>query len=108
VKINEFKELVKREFGEHLRHATPANVREFLDRLQAEHFQSHLAERIVLDGDEPATSYEEIIKDFFSRILDQPDEDAFITLWTLALDMSFAAVESQFADRFTTLFRELE
>jgi len=107
MKVEEFRERVKQEFGKDLRHATPANVREFLDQLQAEVFQHKLTERIILDS-EPATSYEEIIKEFFARILDSPDDDAFIALWTLALDMSFAAIESQYADRFTSLFRELD
>ena len=107
MRVDEFRERVNHEFGKDLRHATPANVREFLDQLQADVFQQKLTERIILDG-EPATSYDEIIREFFARILDNPDDDAFIALWTLALDMSFAAIESQYADRFALLFRELD
>lgn len=106
MKLEEFRLLVKREFGEGLRHATPANVREFLDRLQLEVFQNRLTERIIID--EAATSYEEIIKDFFSRMLDAPGEEAFIALWTLALDLAFAAIESQYTDELTSLFREFD
>ena len=105
MRLKEFRELVKAQFGENLRHATPANVREFLDHLQAESFQTRRGERIVLE--EAATSYEEIIKEFFSRILERPDEDAFIAMWTLALDLSFAAIESQYAEDFARLFAEL-
>lgn len=62
--------------------------------------------RIVVD--EQATSYEEIIKDFFSRILDEPTDEALMALWSLALDLSFAAVEYQYAERFSSLFRDVE
>ena len=34
MELNDFKELVDREFGNRLEHATPGNVREFLDRMQ--------------------------------------------------------------------------
>ena len=106
MRLEEFKSLVRSEFGQGLKNATPANVREFLDRMQQEVFQSRLAERIVID--EPATSYEEVIKDFFNRILDVPSEEAVIALWTLALDLSFAAIEYQYAERFASLFHDLE
>lgn len=106
MRLDEFKSLVAAEFGPGLKNATPANVREFLDRMQQEVFQSRLAERIVID--EPATTYEEVIKDFFTRILDAPPDEAVVALWTLALDLSFAAIEYQYAERFATLFHELD
>jgi hypothetical protein len=106
VKLEEFRNLVRSEFGQGLKNATPANVREFLDRMQQAVFQNRLAERIVID--EPATSYEEVIKDFFTRILEAPLEEAIVALWALALDLSFAAVESQYAERFASLFHELD
>jgi hypothetical protein len=106
VKIDEFKNLVTAEFGPGLKHATPANVREFLDRMQQQVFQNRLTERIVID--EPATTYEEVIKDFFMRILDAPKDEAIVALWTLALDLSFAAIEYQYAERFAALLPELE
>ena len=94
------------EFGQGLKHATPANVREFLDRVHEDVFQNKLTERIVLD--EPATTYEEVIKDFFTRILEAPQEEAIVALWSLALDLSFAAIEYQYAERFANLFHELD
>lgn len=106
MKIDEFKSLVTAEFGPGLKHATPANVREFLDRMQEKVFKNRVDERIVLD--EPATTYEEVIKDFFIRILDAPKDEAIVALWTLALDLSFAAIEYEYADRFAALFQELE
>ncbi|MBI2842018.1 MAG: hypothetical protein HYX78_01315 [Armatimonadetes bacterium] len=104
VKLDEFKKVVTTEFGPRLKNATPANVREFLDRMQLEVLQNKKAERIVIN--ESATSYEEVIKDFFTRILDAPKEDAVMALWMLALDLSFAAIEYQYEERFANLFRE--
>ena len=106
MKLQQFRKLVKSEFGSGLAHATPANVREFLDRMQVEVFQGRLADRIIVD--ESATSYEEIIKDFFSKILEAPTEEAIVVLWSLALDLSFAAIEYQYAERFSSLFKDLE
>ncbi|HOM71774.1 MAG TPA: hypothetical protein PLP86_05960 [Armatimonadota bacterium] len=106
MKLDAFKQLVTSEFGQGLKHATPANVREFLDKIQQEVFQSRPGERIVLD--ETATTYEEVINDFFSRILDAPQDEAIVTLWTLALDLSFAAIEYQYAERFANLFHEFD
>lgn len=95
------------EFGENLEHATPANVRDFLDRTQKEAFKTaHSGSHIVLD--EPAKSYEEIIKDFFIHVLDLPKDMAIMTLWTLALELSFAALESQLSDQFADLFKDLD
>ena len=63
VKLDKFRKLVKTEFGDGLKHATPANVREFVDRLEGEVFLEKVTNRIVID--EPCSSYEEVIKDFF-------------------------------------------
>jgi len=97
---------VRREFGPGLQNATPANVRDFLDRLQGDLFTREFGERIVLN--EQATSYEEIIKDFFARVLDFPQEEAIIMLWTLAFDLAFSAIEFQDAERLGPLFRDLQ
>jgi hypothetical protein len=74
--------------------------------MQQEVFQNRAADRIVLD--ETATSYEEVIKDFFTRILEAPSDEAIVALWTLALDLSFAAIEYQYAERFANLFHDLD
>jgi hypothetical protein len=106
VKLDDLRSLVKAEFGRGLKNATPANVREFLDRVHEDVFIDRLPERIVID--EPATTYEEVIKDFFAKILDAPQDEAIVALWALALDLSFAAIEYQYSERFATLFRELD
>jgi hypothetical protein len=104
--LEDFRNLVRSEFGEDLKNATPANVREFLDRMQQEVFRNKITDRIVLN--EPATTYEEVIKDFFMRILEAPKDEAIMTLWSLAFDLSFAAIEYQYAERFANLFHELD
>jgi len=106
VRLDEFRKLVKSEFGDRLGHATPANVREFVDDLDNRELVEKMPSRIVLD--EPCTSYEEVIKDFFARVLEMPPEEGMIALWTLALDLAFATVESQYHDRLARMFKDLE
>lgn len=106
MRLDEFKKWVRAEFGPNMEHATPANVREFLDRMHAELAPVDRGRRIVID--EPATSYEEILRDFFSRVLEMPQEEAIISLWMLALELSFSGVREQLAERFERLFQGLE
>jgi len=104
--LDEFKGLIDQEFGDHLEHATPGNVREFLDRMQLNVLGPQLKGRIVLQ--ENASSYEEVVKDFFAKVLEFPREEALMLLWLLAFDLVFSAIEVQHAEKFKTLFRELE
>lgn len=104
--IREFKKLVSSEFGEGLEHATPGNVREFLDRMQFDVLGPHLKGRIVLE--ERASSYEEVLKDFFVRVLELPRDEALMLLWLLAFDFAFSAIELQHDDHFRSLFKELD
>src|SRR2546425_7562656 len=104
--VDEFKTAIKREFGPHLEHATPVNVREFMDRLQHEDHRKRPSERIELN--ESGTTYEGILKDFFARVLDFPRDQALIMLWTLAFELSFSTLEYHLADQFETLFRDFE
>lgn len=104
VKLDQFRKLVKAEFGVGLKHATPANVREFLDQMDSDVLPDNFASRITLN--EPCNSYEEVIRDFFYQILELPPEQAIVSLWTLSLYLAFSAIESQYADRFAPLFPE--
>lgn len=107
--IAEFRELVRQEFGPELERATPANVREFLDRMQVRlHEESGEAQTYALDSEEESRSYEEIVTDFFSRALDYPPDQAFIMLWLLAFEQHFAMLEEDYARRFVTIFGEVE
>jgi hypothetical protein len=105
-KLERFREAVQREFGRNLERATPANVREFMDRFQEEIVQSPARGRLELN--ESKTTYEEILKDFFARVLERPSEEAVILLWTLAFEMSFFAIEQHAAERLQSLFGESE
>lgn len=100
--LDDFRSAVFREFGSHLEHATPANVRDFLDRLQSDEAPRPADRRIVLD--EPAETFEEIIRDFFAGVLELPTEEAFIQLWRVAIELSFAAIENHYSTLFGTLF----
>ncbi len=103
-KLDEFRIAVKKEFGANLEKATPANVREFMDRHQENLFTSSAASRFELN--EPKTTYEEILKDFFLRVLERPSDEALIMLWTLAFEMSFFNIEQHAAERLQSLFGE--
>lgn len=97
---------MRAEFGARLEHATPANVREFLDKVEADVLPDEFADRIVLD--EPCSSYEEVIRDFFAHILEMPSEDAIVALWTLSLYLAFSGIESQYAEKMAPLFKEMD
>lgn len=109
MRLDEFKRLVEAEFGPGLRNATPANVREFLDRLQQEAWaqRRRLASRYEVPA-ENACTFEEVMKQFFVDVLDLPAEKAVILLWTLALDLTYAAIEHQYAEVLDPLFRTAE
>ena len=106
MKLDQFRKLVRAEFGVGLEHATPANVREFLGQMESDVLPDNFANRITLN--EPCNSYEEVIRDFFARVLDRPPEEAIASLWTLSLYLAFSAIESQYADRFAPLFPDAD
>jgi len=106
VRLQEFRKLIKAEFGSDLQHATPANVREFIDTVQDVTLPNEIGRRIVLD--ESFNSYEEIIKDFFAKMLELPPEEAMVALYLLALELAFSGIESQYADRFARLFPDVD
>ncbi len=106
MRLQEFKKLVRHEFGTGLKHATPANVREFVDNLDNDVLVNKVANRIVLE--EPCNSYEEVIRDFFAKTLELPPEEAMVALWTLALDLAFSSIELQYTERFASLFQDTE
>lgn len=106
VRLQEFRKLVRAEFGDGLEHATPANVREFLDRFQDDKLLERVTNRLVIN--EPCSTYEEVLKDFFAGILELPPEEAMVKLWTLALELAFLGIESQYTDRFASLFQDTD
>ena len=85
---------------------TPANVREFLDRMQARLHPAPLrGQRYQID--EPAESYEEILRGFFQDSLENPSDRTFILLWLLCLELSYAdvteSVQQQFGRALATM-----
>ncbi len=103
-RLEQFRAAVQREFGRNLEKATPANVRDFMDHFQDDIFHTPPRGRIELN--ESKTTYEEILKDFFARVLERPSEEALIMLWTLAFEMSFFTIEQHAAERLQSLFGE--
>jgi hypothetical protein len=110
VRLPEFREEVHREFGDHLERATPALVRNFLTRMQAQ--ISRLPEPgEPIELQETATSYNEVITDFLSRNLEVAVEDpdqALIMLWLLALELYFALVNDDHADHFARAVTDID
>ncbi len=105
-KLDSFRQAVRKQFGRNLEKATPANVREFMDRYQEDMFQSSFNGNKRIELNETKTTYEEILKDFFVKVLDQPSDEALIMLWTLAFDLSFFNIEQHAAQRLHVLFGE--
>lgn len=109
-RLDQFRKAVQREFGRNLEKATPANVRDFMDKFQDDAFQEMIRDtgsgigRIELN--ESKTTYEEILKDFFARVLERPSDEALIMLWTLAFEMCFFTIEQHAAERLQSLFGE--
>lgn len=107
MRIDEFRQLVFREFGSDLDNATPANVREFLDRMNLSSFKAQANNpRVVLN--EQGRNYEEIVKDTFAKILKLPPEEAVPLLWLIAFELSFSVIEYQYAEALERLFQGLD
>ncbi len=113
--LEEFKTRVRQTFGEDLHRASPATVRDFLDRLQEDiHFERYSGSNVPgqmeqrIQVDESAKSYEEVMRTFFAHVLDLPPDEAMTMLWAVAFDLSYAIIASHDADRIGHLFRGLE
>jgi hypothetical protein len=108
VTLPEFRRLVRKEFGANLQHITPANVREFLDRVQSPTPSPPVpgqSQRYLIEETEP--TYEAILRDFLRQTLDMPSDQAVIRLWLYSLEMTVASVSEVEAEKFRQLFAEL-
>ena len=95
-----------REFGGDLRHMTPANAREFLDRVSTEVEEiGHFGGRFFLN--EPEGTYEGIVRDFLRQALEMPSDQAVIRLWLHCLEFVASSVTEIEAERFRRLFAGL-
>jgi hypothetical protein len=107
----EFKEKLKTALGKNLEHATPANVREFVDQIQLELWlEDHpkpaagqRTERIEIESSEPMT-YEGLMRSFFMRALDGDRDQSLIQLWILSLDLAYSGIEEMHSERMQKLF----
>jgi hypothetical protein len=108
VTLRDFQEAVGREFGPRLERATPANVREFTARMQAQLFDRREGGRLLLEARDEAESCEQIIKEFFAGVLYDPPERAVIILWLTALELWFEVITQDYGETFDSLFGDLE
>lgn len=83
---------------------TPANAREFLDRVQPrlEEIRALPGSRIHVD--EPHGTYEAIQRDFLRQALEAPNDQAIISMWLFCLELVTAGVSDIEAERFEKLF----
>ena len=111
MRLEEFREEVKREFGDELQRATPANVQDFLARMQSQlFFDAGKGER-GFELNETASDYNEVVTQFFARVLQaKPEqvEQALMMLWLVGFELHFARLEEEYADRFAAMFHEHE
>jgi hypothetical protein len=85
---------------------TPANVREFLDRIEPQVETPYgAARRIQLN--EPEQTYEGIVRDFLTKVLEMPADQAVIRLWLYSLELTIANVSDMEAEKFRHLFAQL-
>jgi hypothetical protein len=111
VKLDEFRAEVKREFGEQLQRAAPANVQDFLVRMQSQLFADAGKGDHTFELNEQASDYDEIVTQFFARVLEsKPEqlEEALMMLWLVGFELHFARLEEDYADRFAAMFGERE
>ena len=95
--------MVRAEFGGDLHRMNPANVREFLDRVEPQvDGNGKVNGRVRLD--EPEISYEGIVRDFLRQSLEIPPDQAVIRLWLFSLELATAGVAEVEAERFRKLF----
>ena len=108
MKLDEFRRRVIEEFGADLNHATPANVREFLDRMRLNEFATQRAQNPRVSLNDPGRSYEDIVKDTFSKLLQLSPEEAVPILWVIAFELSFSIIEFQYSETLEKLFQSLD
>ena len=98
-----FRQRVREHFGPGMEQATPQNVREFLDQMQQELDTTPAGGPYELD--ETATTYEAVLRSFFSEILDAPRDQALIQLWMTGLELAFTDLKDSIEEEISPLFR---
>jgi hypothetical protein len=106
VTLQEFRTLVRREFGGDLRNMTPANVRQFLNRVQPRvDGAGSPGQRVHLD--ETESTYEGIVRDFLGQALDMPSDQAVIHLWLFCLELASSSITEVEEEKFRKLFARM-
>ena len=118
MRVQELRIMARQAFGENLEHATPSNVREFLDDLQKRDWLSGKSERAsssgngkILDlsayaGSAGIVSWESQMRRFFSKALDRSPDEAAAALWLFALEMAYSGIEEMQAEGLDRLFHD--
>jgi hypothetical protein len=104
--LDEFRERVRQQFGPNMERTTPQNVREFLDQMQQDLDETPPGGPFELAEGE--SSYEGILRTFFSEILAAPRDQAVIQLWMLALELAFADLRDTIEEEISPLFSPWE
>ncbi|NIM04450.1 MAG: hypothetical protein GTO55_00975 [Armatimonadetes bacterium] len=102
------RELVIAEFGPRLERLTPAGAREFLDRLYREFHRAVHPPGSIIEIDESARSYEEIMAQFFANALETDAEEAALMLWLYAFEQHYATMQEEYTERFIAMFEKPE
>lgn len=96
--IDRFRQEVHATFGEKMEHATPAHMRKFLCRVYAELDESGQEPRPAAVVRDEASNYEQIVTEFFARVLDLPPERGVVLLWLFATEMFYSRLGEQYAE----------
>lgn len=100
----EFRAAIYATFGPRLEHVTPESMREFICKCYAQLAAPEHAEQgpteVHTNG---ASSYEEIVIDFFRRMLECPADQAAMLLWLFAGEIYFADLGERYSERFKDL-----
>ncbi|HEY3376650.1 MAG TPA: hypothetical protein VGL77_04065 [Armatimonadota bacterium] len=101
--ITQFRDDIYAEFGSKLEHATPANVRRFLNRMHLELGDYASDGQPFVIPREDATNYEQVVAEFLSRVLKTPPEQGIMLLWIFASELFYARLGEQYEEKLSDL-----
>lgn len=102
--LDEFRAAVYAAFGSKLEHVTPELMRTFIARMYQQLSPPERTEQgaVIIPAD-GASSYEEIVINFFAHALEQPPDQALILMWLFAGEMYFSELGEEYSERFKDL-----
>lgn len=102
--IQQFRDAVRAEFGAQLEYATPEHMRRFLQRMNTRIAVYDTGRTtFAIPHTENAKNYEQVVMDFFARVLDLPSDQAVVLLWIFASEMFFSRLGEQYAQELSSL-----